>query len=132
MRGLPHRPGGAAEVRSFHEGQDVCELSSGSRLRGAQEGGPGRQVIAISRCDLLELLAGASAHPAIRDVSSRAKGMFDWLPGKLAGCAPGKFRKTPNSPRVRLPQQQTGRAWALFDFAQGRLSMRPPRRTCSG
>jgi len=39
----------------------VCELSSSTHLRGAQEGCPGSQVITISRRGILELLAGASA-----------------------------------------------------------------------
>jgi hypothetical protein len=49
------------------ERQDVCELSSTTHLRGAQEGGPGRRVITISRRGrgILELLAGASALTAL-------------------------------------------------------------------
>jgi len=43
----------------------VCELSSSTHLPGAQEGGPGRQVITISRRGILELLAGASALTAL-------------------------------------------------------------------
>src|SRR5208283_26910 len=65
MRELSLRSGGTTEVRSIHERQDVCELSSSTHLRGAQEGGPGRQVITISRRGILELLAGASALTAL-------------------------------------------------------------------
>ncbi len=48
LRNLPHRAGGTTEVRSIHERQDVCELSSSTHLRGAPEGGPGRQIITIT------------------------------------------------------------------------------------
>src|ERR1039458_5061107 len=65
MRQLSHRSGGTTEVRSIHERQDVCELSSSTHLRGAQEGGPGSQVITISRRGILELLAGACALTAL-------------------------------------------------------------------
>ncbi len=61
MRHLSQRSGGTTEVRSIHERQDVCELSSSTHLRGAQESGIGRRVITISRRRILTLLAGASA-----------------------------------------------------------------------
>jgi len=65
MRKLPQRSGGTTEVRSVYGRQDMCELSSSTHLRGAQEGSSGRQVTTTSRRHILELLAGSSAPTAL-------------------------------------------------------------------
>ena len=90
MRHLSLRSGGTTEVRSIQARQDVRELSSSSHLHGAPEGSPGRQVIAVSRRAILELLAGASAHTAVYPI---LESIFDSRMG---------FHKSPSLPTVAL------------------------------
>ena len=75
MRNLSHRAGGTTEVRSIHERQDVCELSSSTHLRGAPEGGPGRQVITIYRRRLLATVGRRIRGGRVAQVSILRPGM---------------------------------------------------------
>jgi hypothetical protein len=85
----------------------VCELSSSTHLRGAQEGGPGRQAITISRRGIL-----APAGRRIRAHRPQKRGLAcqgnvgpvalktsDHAPGKIRetrGCAATAFGATAN------------------------------------
>ena len=85
------------------------ELSSGARLRGAQDGGPGSQVITISRRGTLELPARVDPRSAPWMLSGRlaAWGSARGLPvGLLFGPVPNKreldalaIRRTDHTPK---------------------------------
>jgi hypothetical protein len=65
----------------------VCELSSSTHLCGAQERGPGRQVITISRRGILELPADASALTALETRHRMPRVCTTGCPENQRSCA---------------------------------------------
>src|SRR5450631_1855642 len=70
----------------------MCELSSSTHLRGAQEGGPGRQVTTIPRRGILELLADASALTALETCHRMPRECAAGCPENERSCA-RRFRQ---------------------------------------
>jgi hypothetical protein len=86
----------------------VCELSSSTHLRGAQEGGPGRRVIAISRRRILALLAGASALTALEICPRMPRECTIGCPEKQQIVRLENSAKSPDVPQTRLQLLRIG------------------------
>ena len=129
VRDLSLRSGGAAQSRSIYAGQDVRELSSGAHLRGAQEAGPGRQVITISGSGILGPLAG------FPEIDARFRGFGN---GEISGETSddsgrdsfpdaGRFseevpQESPGSPKARDRGHPQGGFWGVETEATRRTN----------
>jgi hypothetical protein len=86
----------------------VCELSPGTHLRGAQEGGPGRQVITISRRGILERLARCIRARRPRKRVLACQGNVRPVALKTSDPAPEDSATHADAPQARWPRLRIG------------------------
>ena len=121
MRHLSRRSGSATQVRSIHERQDVCELSSGTRLRRAQEGQPGRPLIPISHRGRAVALRRTPRKPAIPAASARS-------PAPLPASPAAQRRSPPPKTPPRSRHSPAPCANCRGASPTPRSETKPPRR----